>query len=304
MSGSAALYAERAHPDARADLPSGETFACSDGRWAREGPMAKIAPSKDPGPIMHAIDAGIRNQLNAQPPLKPRSIPKYAQAIVDDRVQRCINRIQAARAARATTGRTKLPGIRHAASRTEEALLADKERDFGGEGAWAQVEAGRSSGTKRGEKAGRTAGTGQTSIQKPSCDETSSHGGAPSCGNGGDASAVAAVPSTGVCEDSPPADAMPASVAPAVAPAKPSEAPKVSLNEQRRKPVEGLLDGVFDRAAFEKTGAMTALAADQANEMLFARRCPSVSPPFSSTHSRAALCGDVDVVIAARVDRG
>lgn len=265
MFNSAVFYTEHAHPDTRVELPSGETFVCRDGRWTRESPMGKIAPSKDLGSIMHAIDAAMRDQLDIQPLLKPRFIPKYTQAIVDEQVQRAVNRMKAEQAARVTIDRTKLSDIRYAATRTEEALLVDEERDFE-EDACNQVDV-PTSGQMSGQPDSQTHGqpSGQTYGQ--ACSHASGKVNGKACDQVCDKAEAPQGTVTSV-----------ASSAPALFVAKPTtiatkteldEASSVGLNEQQQQLVRGLLDGTFDRGAFEKTGAMTALVADQINEKLF-----------------------------------
>jgi hypothetical protein len=273
MFNSAVFYAEHVHPDVRVELPSGEAFVCRDGRWTRESPMGKIAPSQDLGAIMHAVDAGIRDRLGIQPPLKPRAIPKYVQAIVEGQVQRCLNRIEAEEAARVVIDRSKLSGIRHAASRTEEALLVDEERAHDGEAVCGQEEpapapAAEPSFLELAQTCGNPSAPWPTSSEDSTAAEPEPPltlwdvetaetpqevltEGAPTTS----ATAPKGVPTT-------------SAAAPEIAPG-PDAAPVAGLEGRQLQMVRALLDGTFDRTSFEKTGAMTALVADEVNEALF-----------------------------------
>ncbi|WP_148138332.1 TerB N-terminal domain-containing protein [Olsenella sp. HMSC062G07] len=129
---SAAVFWEAArHPDARVSLPSGEVFACQDGRWTLRRPCEAHAPSRRLGAVLHAVDVALRERTGDLPAPKPRATPKFVQRIIEDEMDACLSRRAAARAARVTIDRGALGRIRASAGRTREALLTDEEREEG-----------------------------------------------------------------------------------------------------------------------------------------------------------------------------
>lgn len=126
---SAVFFDPAPHHDCTYDLGDGRSLSCRRGRWVRTRPHHNTSTSAELGDLLHEVDRTLRERKGGLPPLKPREVPKYVRAMVEEVVGGCIARREAEEAARVRIDRSALTGIRAASARTREALLVDEERE-------------------------------------------------------------------------------------------------------------------------------------------------------------------------------
>lgn len=129
MFSSAIFYDDRAHPDAVVRVSEVETFTCTDGRWRHQLANAATKRSSELGLILHTVDYELREALSYAYPLKQREVPAYVTRMIRGAIAARLAEREELRRRRLTIDRSKLGGIRKAASLTQEALLTDEERD-------------------------------------------------------------------------------------------------------------------------------------------------------------------------------
>lgn len=124
-------------------LTEADVVTCRFNRWVMRRAYELQGKSRDLGKIVHGIDCAMRVAWEYPRQLKPRTLPRYLQTMIDREVQAELERTREEERHRFTVDLSKLGGIRSAAATTREALLVDEEREGyvpGGEatGDWAQ----------------------------------------------------------------------------------------------------------------------------------------------------------------------
>lgn len=110
-------------------LTEADVVTCRFNRWVMRRSYELQGKSRDLGRIVHGVDCAMRVAWEYPRQLKPRTLPRYLQTMIDREVQAELERTREEERHRFTVDLSKLGSIRSAAETTREALLVDEERE-------------------------------------------------------------------------------------------------------------------------------------------------------------------------------
>lgn len=110
-------------------LTEADVVTCRFNRWVMRRSYELQGKSRDLGRIVHGVDCAMRVAWEYPRQLKPRTLPRYLQTMIDREVQAELERTREEERHRFTVDLSKLGSIRSAAATTREALLVDEERE-------------------------------------------------------------------------------------------------------------------------------------------------------------------------------
>ena len=123
----ALFWTDERHADSRYEVSPSEAYACERGFWWHEMPCRRLDTSREVGDLLHAIDSRLRTACTYPHKLKPRSLPKYQGAFVDEEIEWLVEERKRQEAARIRIDYSSLAAIRSSQVRIREALLTDEE---------------------------------------------------------------------------------------------------------------------------------------------------------------------------------
>lgn len=110
-------------------LTEADVVTCRFNRWVMRRSYELQGKSRDLGRIVHGVDCAMRVAWEYPRQLKPRTLPRYLQTMIDREVQAELERTREEERHQFTVDLSKLGSIRSAAATTREALLVDEERE-------------------------------------------------------------------------------------------------------------------------------------------------------------------------------
>lgn len=110
-------------------LTEADVVTCRFNRWVMRRSYELQGKSRDLGRIVHGVDCAMRVAWEYPRQLKPRTLPRYLQTMIDREVQAELERTREEERHQFTVDLSKLGSIRSAAETTREALLVDEERE-------------------------------------------------------------------------------------------------------------------------------------------------------------------------------
>ncbi len=105
------------------------SYRYRDGRWTVYQPDASPTRSKKLGDLVRTVDSKLREMTGAGNPIQPGLSVKWILKLIDEEIRACLLEREKEAASHISIDFTKLSGIRHDASLTQEKLIVDEERE-------------------------------------------------------------------------------------------------------------------------------------------------------------------------------